>query len=273
MVPFGAKIEKPKPTDLPGEEIAPFTQTPSYLNVEMRDYQLEGLRWLAQSYENGISAILGDEMGLGKTLQTIAFLSYLKFERGVNGPHLVIAPLSVLSSWLTEFSKFCPAMRVVKLHSSDGNERERLKSELLNKAGSDAFDVVVTTYEMAKSPNMKNVLKSRTHWRYVVLDEGHVIKNEESQISQAVRGFHFQAALLLTGTPLQNNLHELYALLNFLYPTVFTVHTAKHFDNAFDLTHGKVDDNALTRAHRLLKPLMIRRLKADVEGRLPPKVI
>ena len=113
---------------------------PPFVGVTMRPYQLEGLRFLAQSYANGVSAILGDEMGLGKTLQTIAFLAWLKHERGVRGPHLVIAPLSVLSSWMSEFKRFCPDLRVVKLHSSDPAERERLK-DTLKRAGSEGSEV------------------------------------------------------------------------------------------------------------------------------------
>jgi SWI/SNF-related matrix-associated actin-dependent regulator of chromatin subfamily A member 5 len=175
---------------------------------------------------------------------------------------------------MTEFKRFCPEMKVIKLHSSDVKERERLKETLKkrNPDGSAAFDVVVTTYEMVKSPNMHATLGGRTHWRYLVLDEGHVIKNEASQISQSVRGLRFEHALLLTGTPLQNNLRELFALLNFLFPTVLPEKCAKRFDDAFDLTHGKVNDSDLKAAHKLLQPLMLRRLKAEVEGRLPPKL-
>lgn len=208
----------------------------------------------------------------GKTLQTIAFLAHLKFNLGVCGPHLVLCPLSVLSSWLTEFKRFCPELRVVKLHSSDAFERERLKASILNDAN--LFDVVVTTYEMAKSPNMQSVLAHRRWWRYLVIDEGHVIKNEHSQISMAVRSFHCGGALLLTGTPLQNNMHELWALLNFLFPDIFPDATA--FDSAFKLNSGShadtVDSAKLTRAHDLLQPLMLRRVKTDVEKGLPDKL-
>jgi SWI/SNF-related matrix-associated actin-dependent regulator of chromatin subfamily A member 5 len=104
--PFGATLAAPRAgVDVPGEDLsAPFVQ-PSYIAVPLRDYQLEGLRFLAQSWANGVSAILGDEMGLGKTLQTISFLAWLKFDRGVPGPHLVVAPLSVLSSWMSEFKR------------------------------------------------------------------------------------------------------------------------------------------------------------------------
>jgi len=237
------------------------------VTATLREYQKEGLRFLVNSYQNGVSAILGDEMGLGKTLQTIAFLAHLKFTEGLTGPSLVVAPLSVLSSWLVEFKKFCPSLRVVKLHSSDMAERERLKDRVMNDFTS--FDVVVTTYEMAKSANMSAIVR-RLWWRYIILDEGHVVKNENSQISQAMRGFHYQNALLLTGTPLQNNLHELWALLNFLYPDIFIESEA--FDEGFNLGKSQVDQKLLMKASILLQPLMIRRIKADVEKSLPPKL-
>ena len=229
--------------------------------------------------------------GLGKTLQTIAFLAHLKFVRGLAGPSLVVCPLSVLSSWMVECKRFCPALRAVKLHSSDLAERERLKRSLRDP---NRYDLVVTTYEMAKSPTMASCLAGGTWWRYVVLDEGHVLKNEGSEISRAVRRLHFGGALLLTGTPLQNDLHELWALLNFLHPELLPSSAA--FDAAFRLEGGgggggsssaqgggaargaggkgggKVDSAALRRAHELLRPLMLRRVKADVERQLPPKL-
>ena len=147
----------------------------------MRPYQVAGLNWLANLDQNGINGILADEMGLGKTLQTIAFLAHLKFDLGVPGPHLVVAPLSVLSSWMTELKRFCPELRTVKLHSSDAEERKRLIASL--SEGSTEYDVVVTTYEMAKSPNVTGVLAYRTWWRYLVVDEGHILKNDMSQVS------------------------------------------------------------------------------------------
>ena len=133
-------------------------------------------------------------------------------------------------------------MATYQVHSSDTAERERLKADILRKVADpfEPIDVVVTTYEMAKAPNMTALLAHRTYWRYIVLDEGHVIKNEASQISRALRGFNAEGTLLLTGTPLQNNLHELWALLNNLYPTVFPPATAAAFDGAFDLVNNKV---------------------------------
>jgi len=268
---FGAKLA---PAKSGGQGIAQENETmmpPSQIKIEMRDYQVRGLRWLASMHANGCNAILADEMGLGKTLQTIAFLAHLKFDLGVPGPHLVVAPLSVLSSWMTEIKRFCPELRAVKLHSSDVEERKRLITSL---SEGDDYDVVVTTYEMAKSPNVTGMLAYRTWWRYLVVDEGHILKNDMSQVSQALRKFHFAHALLLTGTPLQNNLHELWALLNFLYPELFPQSAA--FDDAFNLNSGAkgitCDNAQLAAAGHLLRPFMIRRTKNEVEKRMPPKL-
>ncbi|EFN54637.1 hypothetical protein CHLNCDRAFT_9749, partial [Chlorella variabilis] len=205
-----------------------------------------------------------------KTLQTIALLSYLKFERGVQarGPHLVVVPLSVLPSWMSEFERWSPQMRVVRVHSSDAEERQRLKREVLSRPSS--FDVAVTTYDMVKSKDWNAILARMLRWRYLVLDEGHRIKNEETQLAHSMRGLHRQQTLLLTGTPLQNNLHELYALLSYLYPDVFT--TAQPFDDAFNLTLHKVDAAQLEAAHHMLSPFILRRLKQDVELGMPPIV-
>lgn len=237
------------------------------VNGEMRDYQLEGLSFLVSMFDNGLSAILADEMGLGKTLQTIAFLGYLKFERHVGGPHLVVCPLSVLSSWMKEFQRWCPELRVIRLHSSDKAERERFRREVLNNPSS--FDVLLTTYEMVASQNMKMVLRSRIHWRYLVLDEGHKVKNENALISDAVRHIYRQGLLLLTGTPLQNNLHELWALFTQMVPDVFT--DPKLFDNIYSMVQSKCDYKTLDKAHLLFKHLSLRRLKVDVEKSLPPR--
>lgn len=237
------------------------------VNGEMRNYQLEGLSFLVSMFDNGLSAILADEMGLGKTLQTIAFLGYLKFERHVHGPHLVICPLSVLSSWMKEFQFWCPELRVIRLHSSDKEERERFRREVLNNASS--FDVIVTTYEMVASQNMKMVLRSKIRWRYLVLDEGHKVKNENAMITDAVRHIYRQGTLLLTGTPLQNNLHELWALFTQLVPDVFT--DPNPFDNIYNMAQSICDYKNLEKAHLLLKSLSLRRLKVDVEKSLPPR--
>jgi SNF2-related domain len=138
----------------------------------MRPHQLEGLAWLSYMHKHGCPMILGDEMGLGKTLQTIAFLAHLKFECGLDGATLIVCPLSVLNSWMAEFKRWCPTLRAVRMHSSDAGERERLKKAILGDL--DAFDAIITTYEMC-SGDLRRVLGTQHIWRYVVLDEGHKV--------------------------------------------------------------------------------------------------
>ena len=204
---------------------------------------------------------------LGKTLQTISLLAHIKEHEKVTGPSLVICPLSVLYSWCSELEKWAPDLKYLRLHSSCLDERERQKKAFTEKATS--YDVVVTTYEMAKVPSLAS-LWSRMHFNYLVLDEGHKIKNAESLISQGVRHIHCENKLILTGTPLQNNLVELWSLLNFLYPDIFT--TTQPFADAFDIVHNSVDKEKLVEAHALLDLFMIRRMKDEVEKLMPPKI-
>ncbi|KAL6759340.1 P-loop containing nucleoside triphosphate hydrolase protein [Haematococcus lacustris] len=254
------------PTDYAIPE--PVQEQPSSIRGEMREYQVAGLQWLVRQYDHGINAILADEMGLGKTLQTIAFLAYLTFDRHVTGPHLVVVPLSVLPNWMAEFKRFAPDLRVVRIHVNDEGERQRLRREVLSDPSS--FDVAVTTYDMVNSVHFGETLKHAIVWRYVVLDEGHRVKNEDALISQGMRQVQKQHVLMLTGTPVQNNLHELFALLNFMFPDVFT--SSEAFDKAFNLTQNVVDTGTLEAAHYLLRPFMLRRVKDEVECKLPPKV-
>jgi SWI/SNF-related matrix-associated actin-dependent regulator of chromatin subfamily A member 5 len=241
------------------------TTTPPWIKGKMRDYQIHGLNWLVKLYDNGINGILADEMGLGKTLQTISLLGYLKHERGLKGPHMVIAPKSTLSNWMNEFARWCPTISVLKFHGNQ-EEREEIKEKKL-VAGK--FEVVVTTYEIAIRE--KSAFK-KFSWRYIIIDEAHRIKNEKSVLSQVVRLYKSQNRLLLTGTPLQNNLHELWALLNFLLPDVFS--SSEDFDCWFDLSKedgSKNQEEIVGKLHAVLKPFLLRRLKADVERNLPPK--
>ena len=203
----------------------------------------------------------------GKTIQTISLISYLKEEENVTGPSLVIAPLSVLSSWCNEMSKWAPSIKFFRLHASDPNEQKAQKEELQKRAH--LYDVIVTTYEMAKLPALKS-LYSRLHFNYLVLDEGHKIKAHDTLISQAVRKIHFGNTIILTGTPLQNNLVELWSLLNFLYPSIFT--TLKPFEKAFNLNDNIIDKKFLAKSQQLLDLVMLRRLKSHVETKLPPKL-
>ncbi|XP_055336791.1 chromatin-remodeling complex ATPase chain Iswi-like [Paramacrobiotus metropolitanus] len=241
-----------------------FTITPGYIKGgEMRDYQIRGLNWMLGLCEHGINGILADEMGLGKTLQTISLLGYMVVMRQER-PHLVVAPKSTLRNWMSELRRWCPSIRPVELIGTQEERDEVIKNTLL--APGSNFDVCVTSYEMVLRE--RTALK-RVHFRYLVIDEAHRIKNENSKLSEIVREIKCTNRLLLTGTPLQNNLHELWALLNFLLPDLFA--SAEDFDAWFNTNNCLGDQNLVQRLHAVLRPFLLRRIKADVEKRLPPK--
>eukprot|EP00878_Enallax_costatus_P003452 GHUV01003663.1.p1 GENE.GHUV01003663.1~~GHUV01003663.1.p1 ORF type:complete len:1042 (+),score=456.73 GHUV01003663.1:458-3583(+) len=229
----------------------------------LREYQLQGLNWLIHLYDNGINGILADEMGLGKTLQTISLIAYLHEYRGIKGPHIVIVPKSTLGNWMNEFRRFCPIIKTIKFHGNQ-EDREGLKAAM----APGSFDVCITSYEMVIKE--KNHFK-RFHWRYIIIDEAHRIKNENSRLSQVVRMLRTNYRLLITGTPLQNNLHELWALLNFLLPEVFS--SSEKFEEWFSMGDGGKEKEAevVQQLHKVLRPFLLRRVKSDVERGLPPK--
>eukprot|EP00299_Pterocystis_sp_00344_P015497 c7742_g2_i3.p1 GENE.c7742_g2_i3~~c7742_g2_i3.p1 ORF type:complete len:1021 (+),score=256.35 c7742_g2_i3:429-3065(+) len=228
----------------------------------MRKYQLEGLNWMITLHHNGINGILADEMGLGKTLQSISILGYLRSYAHINGPHLVICPKSTLGNWMKEFGRWAPDINVKRFHGGK-DDRPLIKERDFKKG---TFDVCVTTYEMAVA---EKAFLGKFKWHYLIVDEAHRIKNENSVLSRVVRTFPSNSRLLITGTPLQNNLHELWAMLNFILPELF--HSSEDFDDWFDTTKGNVERSVIERLHKLLKPFLLRRLKADVEKDLPPK--
>ncbi|KAF3456147.1 hypothetical protein FNV43_RR00797 [Rhamnella rubrinervis] len=235
---------------------------PSCIQGKMRDYQLAGLNWLIRLYENGINGILADEMGLGKTLQTISLMGYLHEFRGITGPHMVVAPKSTLGNWMNEIKRFCPVLRAVKFLGNP-EERRHIREDLLI-AGK--FDVCVTSFEMAIKE--KTTLR-RFSWRYIIIDEAHRIKNENSLLSKTMRLYNTNYRLLITGTPLQNNLHELWSLLNFLLPEIFS--SAETFDEWFQISGENDQQEVVQQLHKVLRPFLLRRLKSDVEKGLPPK--
>ena len=215
-------------------------------------------------------------MGLGKTLQTISLLGYLHEFRGIAGPHLVIVPKSTLHNWINEFRKWCPVIRAVKFHG-DKAQRADQKANIMVKG---AFDVCVTSFEM--------VIKEKAtflgfKWKYVIIDEAHRIKNEKSVLFQAVKRLDTCYRLLITGTPLQNNLHELWALLHFLLPEMFSSSDAfEEWFSAGSTTDpgggageggegGEAETEVVSQLHKVLRPFLLRRLKSDVEKGLPPK--
>ncbi|XP_074651868.1 SWI/SNF-related matrix-associated actin-dependent regulator of chromatin subfamily A member 5-like [Tubulanus polymorphus] len=240
-----------------------FEESPSYIKSgKMRDYQVRGLNWMISLYEHGINGILADEMGLGKTLQTISLLGYMKHYRNVPSPHLVIVPKSTLYNWVAEFKRWCPSLRAVCLIGDAATRAEFIRDTLMPGE----WDVLITSYEMCIRE--KAVFK-KFNWRYLVIDEAHRIKNEKSKLSDIVREFKSSHRLLLTGTPLQNNLHELWALLNFLLPDVFN--SSDDFDSWFNTSTCLGDKDLVSRLHEVLRPFLLRRLKSEVEKALKPK--
>jgi len=241
------------------------TESPSFVKSgTLRDYQIQGLNWLISLHEHKLSGILADEMGLGKTLQTISFLGYLRYVKKIDGPFLVIVPKSTLDNWRREFNKWTPEVNVLILHG----DKEKRHDILQNKVLQAKFDVLVTSYEMIIRE--KNVLK-KVAWQYLIIDEAHRIKNEQSSLSQIIRLFYSKSRLLITGTPLQNNLHELWALLNFLLPDVFG--DSEVFDEWFEQNNSDQDQEVVVQQlHDVLNPFLLRRIKADVEKSLLPKI-
>lgn len=237
-------------------------------HCKMHPYQLEGLNWLIKLHCSGINGILADEMGLGKTLQTISFLAWMRESRGTKGPHLVIVPKSVVGNWIKEFKKWCPSIKAIRMGGTKA-ERQKFVNEDLPvdpATGKFKWDVLVTSYEGLLKEKGK---LSKVEWKYLIIDEAHRIKNENSSLSQAVRVMNTGFRLLITGTPLQNNLRELWALLNFLMPDIFG--DAEQFDQWFSLSDESGKENVIKKLHTVLRPFMLRRVKRDVATALPPK--
>ncbi|KAF0982857.1 hypothetical protein FDP41_010836 [Naegleria fowleri] len=239
------------------------TSSPKFIeNTTLRSYQIDGVNWLIRLHDRGVNGILADEMGLGKTVQTLTWIAYLKFIRRIRGPHLVVVPKSVIPNWVNQAAQWCPSLSVLKFHG-DRDTRKKLKETQLIGG---KFEVLVTSYEIAiKEKAALNKFK----WYSIIIDEAHRIKNENSILSQCVRVFDCQYRLLLTGTPLQNNLHELWSLLNFLLPEVFN--SADDFDTWFNLKEGQAETDIIEQLHKVLKPFMLRRLKTEVKTEIPPK--
>ena len=227
----------------------------------MREYQVEGLNWMIRLYHRGLNGILADEMGLGKTLQSISLLAFLHKFKGISGPHMVVVPKTTLGNWCNEFKRWYPALRVLKFHG-DKDERALIRERDLHFG---KFDVVVLSYEVAIKEKSSLV---KLPWEYMMIDEAHRIKNENSVLSQIIRLYNTKCRLLITGTPLQNNLHELWALLNFLLPDVFN--SSEVFENIAEAV-GDEKQEVINQLHRVLRPFLLRRLKAEVERGIPPK--
>lgn len=228
------------------------------VNGKLKEYQMRGLEWLVSLYNNNLNGILADEMGLGKTIQTIGLITYLMEKKRVNGPYLIIVPLSyvsfpfliifsshylsvdifffrVMANWAMEFEKWAPSVKKILYKGSP-----QCRRALQNQIKAAKFNVLLTTYEYIIKD--KSAL-SKVNWRYMIIDEGHRMKNHHCKLTQ-ILNHHYNAPyrLLLTGTPLQNKLPELWALLNFLLPKIFdSCNTFEQWFNApFAATGEKV---------------------------------
>ncbi|QPH18996.1 hypothetical protein C2857_004131 [Epichloe festucae Fl1] len=252
------------------------------INGTMRDYQLEGLTWMFEICSQGMSGILADEMGLGKTVQTIGLIALLREQENYLGPHLIVAPLSTLSNWMDEFHKWTPSIPVVMYHGNQAQREEIFKTKMMrNLTGgrpSAKFPVVCTSYEMVLR-DQHNL--SRIQWEFIIIDEGHRMKNADAKLFQQLRQFSSATRLLITGTPLQNNLKELWSLLHFLLPNIFTDWEA--FESWFDFSDlqdeqsteefiaDQMKQDLVKKIHLILQPLLLRRVKQDVAAYLPKK--
>lgn len=267
-----SRSESPQPASLR-------TEVPFLLRGTLREYQHYGLDWLAGLYANNTNGILADEMGLGKTIQTIALLAHLACVHEIWGPHLVIVPTSVMLNWEMEFKKWCPGFKILTYYGTQ-EERKRKRQGWTND---DVWNVCITSYQIVLQDNQ---VFRRRRWHYMILDEAHNIKNFRSQRWQTLLGFNTHSRLLLTGTPLQNNLTELWSLLFFLMPSengVGGFADLKEFHDWFArpesqiLEHGReqMDEEAraiISKLHKVLRPYLLRRLKADVEKQMPAKI-
>jgi len=249
------------------------------MTVSLRDYQLTGVKWMISLFKNGLNGILADQMGLGKTCQTIGFLSHLR-HKGINGPFLVLGPLSTLPNWVSEIERFCPSMPAVLYHGSADDRAEIRRTKMPKGAKvTESFPVVVTSYEILIR-DVKHLQKYQ--WKYIVVDEGHRLKNFDCRLLRELRTIPTANKLLLTGTPLQNNLSELWSLLNFILPDVFC--SLSDFESWFDFSDvGKQGadqtllaqeqrNQVISKLHSLLRPFMLRRIKSDVDIGLPGKM-
>ncbi|RUS25965.1 SNF2 family N-terminal domain-containing protein [Jimgerdemannia flammicorona] len=256
------------------------TRVPFLLRGNLREYQHVGLDWLASLYNNGLNGILADEMGLGKTIQTIALLAHLACERGVWGPHLIVVPTSVMLNWEMEFKRWLPGFKILTYY---GSPRER-KEKRVGWSKDNSFHVCITSYQLVCQD--QNIFR-RKAWHFLILDEAHNIKNFRSQRWQVLLNFNAYRRLLLTGTPLQNNLMELWSLLYFLMPNGVSQSmpigfaNQKEFQDWFSHPVDRMIENnqgmddetraAIQRLHTVLRPYLLRRLKADVEKQMPLK--
>lgn len=266
-----------RPEGLGAQELVATKQPELITGGKMREYQLEGLEWLKSLWMNGLCGILADEMGLGKTIQAISMIAFFK-EKEISGPFLIAAPLSTVNNWIDEFARWAPVIETVLYHGSK-EERAEIRRQKMKMQDQKKFEfpVVVTSYEICM--NDRKFL-ANYQWRYIIVDEGHRLKNMNCRLIKELLTYNSANRLLITGTPLQNNIAELWSLLHFLLPEVFN--DLNSFESWFDFSTvlddkgsgGKGEKrkrNLVSTMHAILKPFLLRRVKTDVESSLPKK--
>lgn len=250
---------------------------PKMLSCTLKEYQIKGLNWLANLYEQGINGILADEMGLGKTVQSISVMAYLAETHNIWGPFLVVTPASTLHNWQQEIAKFVPSFKVIPYW---GNAKDRkvlrkfwdYKNVKYNRDSE--FHVLVTSYQMVVADA---AYFQKMRWQYMILDEAQAIKSSSSSRWKSLLSFQCRNRLLLTGTPIQNSMQELWALLHFIMPSLFDSHD--EFSDWFSKdieshaqSNTQLNEQQLSRLHMILKPFMLRRLKKHVQSELGDKI-
>ncbi|KAJ5181076.1 HAS subgroup [Penicillium cf. griseofulvum] len=250
------------------------TQPDMLVGGTLKEYQIKGLQWMISLYNNNLNGILADEMGLGKTIQTISLITHIIEKKKNNGPFLVIVPLSTLTNWNNEFDKWAPGVSKV-VYKGPPNARKQQQQQI--RWGN--FQVLLTTYEYIIKDRP---ILSKIKWTHMIVDEGHRMKNTQSKLSSTLSTYYTSRyRIILTGTPLQNNLPELWALLNFVLPNIFK--SVKSFDEWFNTPFANTGGQdrmdlseeeqllVIRRLHKVLRPFLLRRLKKDVEKDLPDK--
>ena len=249
---------------------------PKMLAAQLKEYQLKGLNWLVNLYEQGINGILADEMGLGKTVQSISVMGYLAEKYNIWGPFLVIAPSSTLHNWQQEITRFVPNIKCLP-YWGNGKDRKILRKfwdrKHITYNKDSPFHVLITSYQLVVQDAQ---YFQKIRWQYMILDEAQAIKSSQSSRWKSLLGFHCRNRLLLTGTPIQNNMQELWALLHFIMPSLFDSHDefSEWFSKDIEShaqSNTKLNEDQLKRLHMILKPFMLRRVKKHVQKELGDK--
>ncbi|GAM18730.1 hypothetical protein SAMD00019534_019050 [Acytostelium subglobosum LB1] len=258
---------RPRPAPSDWKEVK---ESPDFFKKgrQLRPYQIQGLNWLTYCWHHKRNSILGDEMGLGKTVQSVSIIETLRKRHGIRGPFLCVAPLTTIQHWRREFESWTD-QRVVVYHDH-GQARPIIRDYefyYTDKKGKPTnvtkFHTLITTYEMVISDRS---FLSKIHWRYLVIDEAHRLKNKSCKLTTELRTYKYDHLLLLTGTPLQNNTQELWSLLNFMDPAHFTSL------DSFLADYGDLKEaEQVASLQEVLKPYILRRMKENVEKSIAPK--